>query len=91
MTPTTPENTARINQMLDDIANHAGYLWGRWQDEKAYEDFNDYIASMQKQMPEGFTITGGSKRPFGFKFTIGTEAEYLLTVTARSVGWKRVK
>jgi hypothetical protein len=37
-------------------------LWERWQDEKEYEDINDYLTAIQKHIPEAKTI---SKRPFG--------------------------
>lgn len=37
-------------------------LWERWQDEKEYEDINDYLTVIQKHIPEAKII---SKRPFG--------------------------
>ena len=37
------------------------YLWERWQDEKEYEDINDYLAYAKKSIPEAFEI---HKRPF---------------------------
>lgn len=37
-------------------------LYERWQDEKEYEDINDYLTVIQKHIPEAKTI---SKRPFG--------------------------
>ena len=38
-------------------------LYKRWQDEKEYEDFNEYVEHFKKSVPE--TIKG-LKRPFGF-------------------------
>lgn len=38
------------------------YLWGRWQDEKKYEDIQDYLKAIQTKIPEAYKIT---KRPFG--------------------------
>ena len=37
-------------------------LWERWQDEKEYEDIQDYLEVIQKHIPEAYKIT---KRPFG--------------------------
>lgn len=45
--------------------NHADMLfnlWCRWQDEKEYEDIQDYLIVIQNHIPEAFKIT---KRPFG--------------------------
>ena len=46
-------------------------LYDRWQDEKEYEDFNDYIAVMMKYMPNGATLVKGTKRPFGVVINYG--------------------
>lgn len=37
-------------------------LWERWQDEKDYEDINDYLAVIQKYIPSAYKM---SKKPFG--------------------------
>lgn len=45
--------------------NHADMLfnlWSRWQDEKDYEDIQDYLIVIQNHIPEACKIT---KRPFG--------------------------
>lgn len=34
----------------------------RWRDENEYEDINEYLLAIKKQIPEAFAIT---KRPFG--------------------------
>ena len=39
------------------------YLWERWQDEREYEDINDYLAAVKKHVPSAYKMT---KRPFGF-------------------------
>ena len=38
------------------------YLWERWQDEKEYEDIQDYLTAIQARIPEAYKMT---KRPFG--------------------------
>lgn len=40
-------------------------LWERWQDEKEYEDIEDYGKVIAKEL--GFKSVEMSKRPFGFK------------------------
>jgi len=58
----------KIMEQLED-KGHCDYManlaW-RWDDEKDYEDFNDYIMAIKKRIP--LTITKVTKRPFGFKF-----------------------
>lgn len=50
---------AKINK---DNADLLCDLWERWQDEKEYEDIQDYLTVIQKHIPEAYKIT---KRPFG--------------------------
>lgn len=46
----------------DEHMDHFVYLYNRYQDEKEYEDINDYLASMKVILPTAFKM---SKRPFG--------------------------
>jgi hypothetical protein len=46
-------------------------LYERWQDEKDYEDFNEYVTAMMKSMPTGAKLIKGTKRPFGVFFNYG--------------------
>ena len=52
--------------------NTLGNLYGRWLDEREYEDFADYEAVMKKAVGEikGVTFVKGNKRPFGFTIQI---------------------
>lgn len=56
------------HELWEQINNeHAGFLfmlWQRWQDEKDFEDINDYLSAIQKRLPMAYAIT---KRPFGVK------------------------
>jgi hypothetical protein len=90
-TPTSPENLIKINAVYQSLENTISNLWSRWQDEKEYEDINDYKLVLEKHIPEDFKIVKMTKRPFGFHFTIGTNAIYAFTVTATSYEWKRIK
>ena len=70
MTATERENISKVLNNTKNI-EHFNYLYDRWQDEKQYEDFNDYIKSMMTVMPEGATLVKGSKRPFGVTINYG--------------------
>jgi len=88
---TTAEDIARIDAMVDKLDGKMINLAGRWMDEHEYEDINDYKAVIVGDLPEGFTLTKMTKRPFGFYFEIGNGATYHYFVGARTLGWKRVK
>jgi len=60
MTMTRQEMAKNINANFSNLMFN---LYERWQDEKEYEDFNDYVETFKKHIPE--TIKG-LKRPFGF-------------------------
>lgn len=64
---------ANISKVLNNekAINTFCYLYGRWQDEKEYEDFNDYIKAMMNFMPNGATLVKGTKRPFGVVINYG--------------------
>ena len=50
------------SKINDKNADLLFYLRERWQDEKEYEDINDYLHRIQQDIPEAYKIT---KRPFG--------------------------
>lgn len=68
---------SKQRQDISEVINNLGtiqkfdYLHERWQDEKEYEDFNEYVKAMMKSMPEGATLVKGHKRPFGVTFNYG--------------------
>jgi predicted esterase len=58
-----------LNKVLDSISNRMSYLFDRWQDEKEYEDWNDYIKEIKKvaESVEGMQlITVLNQTEFGF-------------------------
>lgn len=64
----------KINCLInnDKVVNTFVNLWGRWQDEKEYEDIRDYasvlIGCVQKNCPElGAILHSVTTRPFGIK------------------------
>lgn len=48
----------------DEYTNLFGQLFDRWQDEKEYEDINDYLVCFQKNIKEDVEIYTITKRPF---------------------------
>jgi hypothetical protein len=90
MNPTAPADLLRINQMFDKVAPTLDSLAARWQDESEYEDINEYGEAIQKLLPEGFTLIKMSKRPFGFDFSLGTQARYGVRAGAKAISWKRL-
>jgi hypothetical protein len=88
--PTPPDLIARINAMTNAVSPLLISLYVRWQDERDYEDIDEYAVPIRKHLPEGFSLSQMHRRPFGFSFVcVGFDAEYQFSVTARSIGWKR--
>lgn len=56
----TKEQWKAITQELELLV----YLYDRWQDEKEYEDINDYLQVIKRTVPNAYEITA---EPFGFK------------------------
>lgn len=62
-----------IDKLFKTMKNTLVNLYGRWLDEKEYEDFADYETVMREKFdsipPEyGLRFVKGTKRPFGFIF-----------------------
>ena len=63
----TKKITAKVEKLLKVLDDQLGYGYGRWQDEKEYEDINEYAilyAGKAKQL--GWEITKMTARPYGF-------------------------
>jgi hypothetical protein len=90
LTPTTPENRARIDAFFTATQDLILGLADRWQDEAQYEDIEDYAAVVKKSLPKGFSFVAMTKRPFGFKFRVGTDAVYAITASSSTYKWSRV-
>ena len=91
MIPTSPQNLERINNFFRDIEPTVEYLYGRWFDESEFEDIKEYGEFIKKHLPDGFHLICMTKKPFGFKFHIGTDAVYHLKINNVNYEWKRVK
>ncbi len=66
-------------------------LFDRWQDEKDYENINDYLGPMQKFATENnVSITQMIKRPFGCKFQVEDGRVYQLKCNRSQLSYKRI-
>lgn len=64
-------NGNKVVIFLNDITETMSSLYSRWQDEKEYEDINDYQLPLKTLLEKhGVIITQMLKRPFGFKMTM---------------------
>lgn len=79
-------------QVFNALENTMTYLYGRWLDESAYEDFADYEKVMKREIEkiQGAEFLKGTKRPFGCHFKVG-EKIYEYTVNTRNIGYKRIR
>lgn len=88
-TPHLPATTSPTD-FFHAVVHLTADLYGRWLDEKDYEDINDYQAPIQRVADDfGITVLKMTKRPFGFHFRtdVGT---YALTVNMTSASFKRI-
>lgn len=74
----------RAQSIFAGVTDRLSYLYDRWQDEKEYEDFADYIEQMKKLAPEGTRFIKGRQSPFGFDLQIGPEV-WRFIATARAM------
>lgn len=85
-----PIEKATIAANLDNITElneHLVYLWERWQDEKEYEDFEEYIANLELVASEkGFELISLGNRPF--KAIFKGEEGFQVAVTLKAKGRK---
>jgi hypothetical protein len=86
---------AKITDLFNAMQKTMEMLWGRWQDEKEYEDFQDYVdhlnkvlEAMKKQtMTTNAVFVKMQKRPFQFVFDFeGWRVSFKMT--ARQYSWR---
>lgn len=74
--PMTPITKKKVNALMEKVGAMLCHLHIRWQDEKEYEDFRDYVTEMITKFDEvvkevpmtNAVFIKGMKRPFGFIF-----------------------
>ena len=86
---------AKATFLFNAMQNTFDMLFGRWQDEKQYEDFKEYEAYFKKMFDqfikevkmENAVFLKASKRPFGITFDFeGWRFDF--TATSREYRWK---
>lgn len=84
---TTPEAIKFFKNAQSTILN----LYDRWQDEKEYEDINDYQKPLEPIAEKsGCKIIKMGKSPFSCIFSVG-EREFKLIVKAKEYSYTRTK
>ena len=82
---TTLTNLVNSSKVLNTFIN----LKYRWEDEKCYENFDDYakvmIQVIEKETKKDVKLIKGTKRPFGVSFEInGLKFNLFLKTNSRS-------
>ena len=78
----------------EKFANCFCNLYSRWQDEKQYEDINDYSKAREyflKATVENVQVMKPTKRPFGFVVRIHEYWDIHFTCNSREIKWAQVK
>lgn len=69
-------------------------LYYRWQDEKKFEDINDYgkaLAAPACKAINGAKLVSANKKPFGATFSVpGMPYDIRLEIRASGIGWAAV-
>lgn len=95
--PINKEAKEKICIIFDAMRDRIVYLYGRWQDEKEYEDWKDFVTEMKKEieaisMEKDITLSviGCNKRPFGITFSMPHESNAYLVrfkINSSSYSW----
>jgi hypothetical protein len=90
MKPSTPEEIAAVSAFIKRVRDSVLDLYFRWQDEKQFEDFQDYAKAFKSWLPAEFSFVKATKSPFGFQFQNARGLVYSFTVNSKQTAWKRV-
>jgi hypothetical protein len=84
------ERKEKALQLFEKLQNLMVNLYSRWQDEKDYEDINDYGVNIKKYVVEiGGEFIKMNKRPFGFVYKL-ENAIYQVIVRSSRYEYKRI-
>jgi len=88
----------KIMTLFEALTDRLSYLYGRWQDEKEYEEFQEYINNLCKffeKVKKEHKISNAifvkmQKRPFQFVFDFeGYTVNFY--INSKKLGWKAKK
>lgn len=85
------ETKKEMRKVLDGTEIVLSNLYGRWMDEREYENIEDYAAPINKVLePMGYKVEKMYKRPFGFTTQIG---DYIIRykMTSRNIKAEAVR
>jgi hypothetical protein len=90
MTKAAKQPAARFepDEATSHAMRHFSYLYGRWQDEQGYEDFNEYRKSARANLPPGSTAPRMTNKPFRIEYQHGGYS-YRMTATEGQVHVQR--
>ena len=71
---------------IETLAQVLSDLKYRWQDEREYEDFADYINAVKAKLPEGATFTSLTKT-FELRFSLADGTPKWMRVKGNGVMW----
>ena len=74
-------------EKLDEVLEFMGYLYSRWQDEKEYENFNDYVQALEKKID--CNMIRFTKNPFQAFFEIDG-SNHWIKVTSTRISWRTI-
>lgn len=63
------------------------YLYCRWQDEKMYEDFEEYKKALVKNLPKELSLISFTQSPFTATCSFKGR-KIMLSANKKSVSWK---
>lgn len=87
---------SRAEALWRALKDEMVYMYGRWQDEKEYEDWGDYrrrMLALVNEKGDGAVFVRCCSRPFSLRFSIGTgneRAVYEIRVTACQYSFSRL-
>lgn len=67
-----------------DTAMYVNNLYNRWQDEKEYEDFEDYKHAFRQVLRPEMKFAGATKNPFRFRFCYAGQ-KFTYTVNRKNI------
>lgn len=88
--PSTEAQKARVRAITDSVIDRVAQLACRWQDEKEFEDWADYVTELKKLVPSDCAFVRAQKSKFGFIFKLNENGGlYRIYCGARAGGWDR--
>lgn len=76
-------------EQLQKLAEFFGYLYGRWQDEREYEDFAEYRVALMKKL-DGAVVTSFTKSPFRATWVETDGTRRYMQANSKQITWGRL-